>query len=240
MRSNHLKINNFKANLFYKPSKTKKMMPGPDIIYKCPKCGSFLKNKSLMSGNTIGACHYSDGKVIAMMMPELPYITKCQKCNTIFWLEEECEIGSYDLWDKLNVNTEWINADQANFLTIDEYFEALDINQPEFIKQEYYLRLRIWWAYNDRVRWKGNKLFINEQDGALWKANLKKLLELLDLDDDNDKIMAGEIYRNLGDFEKCMSIIQSISDSDFKNVKDAFIKECNARNTKVFQFKESD
>jgi len=52
------------------------MMPGPDIIYKCPKCGSFLKNKSLMSGNTIGACHYSDGKVIAMMMPEYPYITK--------------------------------------------------------------------------------------------------------------------------------------------------------------------
>lgn len=213
------------------------MLPGPTIIYKCPKCGNLIKNDSLLSGNTIGACHYSDGKMIALMMPDRPDITKCQKCKKILWLDDQCDIGSYDLWEEPNVDAEWKNADQAYFLTIDEYLEALDSNLPEFIEQEYYLRLRVWWAYNDRVRWKGNKLFKNEQDEALWKANLEKLLELLDLDDYNDKIMSAEIYRCLGDFETCLSIIRGIQEPDFENIKDAFTKACKEKNTNVFQFK---
>jgi len=239
MRSNHLKINNFKANLFYKPSKTKKMMPGPDIIYKCPKCGSFLKNKSLMSGNTIGACHYSDGKVIAMMMPEYPYITKCEKCKKIFWLEEEFEVGTCNAWDESD--SQYANVSYANFLSIEEYFEALELDGIiRKKKDELYIRQRIWWSYNDRVRMKGKKMFINVDDQILWKSNLERILEILNKKDINHLIMTAEIYRNLGDFEKCMSIIQSIAEPGFEDIKDAFIKECNAKNTKVFQFKESD
>ncbi len=126
MRSNHLKINNFKANIFYKPSKTNKMIPGPDIIYKCPKCSTLLKCGSLLSGNTIGACHYSDGKMIAMMMPEYPYITICKKCKKIFWLEEEFEVGTCNAWDESD--SLYANVSYANFLSIEEYHRALEID----------------------------------------------------------------------------------------------------------------
>lgn len=101
------------------------MIPGPDIIYKCPKCENLIKNHSLLSGNTIGACHYSDGKMIAMMLPEYPYITKCEKCNTIFWLEEKYEVGTCNAWDTTDIL--YANLSYANFLSIEEYFRALQL-----------------------------------------------------------------------------------------------------------------
>ncbi len=211
------------------------MLPGPTIIYKCPKCGNLLKSDSLLSGNTIGACHYSDGKMTAMMMPEYPYITKCEKCNELFWLEEECEVGTCKAWDESD--SLYIKVSYANFLSIEEYFKALETEGIIRNKgDELYLRQRIWWGYNDRVRWKGKQLFINDDDRILWKSNLERFLELLNEKDINHLIMRAEMHRNLGDFEKCMSIIHSISDSDFEHVKDAFSKECNARNTEVFRF----
>ncbi len=214
-------------------------MPGPDIIYKCPKCGSFLKNKSLMSGNTIGACHYSDGKVIAMMMPEYPYITICEKCNAIFWLEEECEVGTCNAWDESDI--QYANVSYANFLSIEEYFKALQIDGIiRKKKDEFYIRQRIWWKFNDRIRFKGKdkQQFINDDDRISWKSNLERILEILDKKDINHLIMSAEIYRNFGDFEKCISIIRSIAEPGFENIKDAFVKACNDRNTKVFRFKE--
>jgi hypothetical protein len=216
------------------------MLPGPTIIYKCPNCENFIKNNSLMSFNTIGAIRFSDNKIIGLLMVELPDITKCKKCNTIFWLEGEYEIGSYDLWDKSTVETEWRNADQAEFLTIEDYFVALELEEiTRSEEDEFYIRQNIWWEYNDRVRWKGKEQFKNNNDQILWKSNLDRFVELLDESDINQLIMRAEIYRNLGDFEKCMSIIQGITEAGFENIKDAFEKACKEKNTKVFEFKQS-
>ena len=132
------------------------MLPGPNYVYKCPKCENLISKGSLASGNTIGAKLYSDGKTIAPMLPQFPNLTKCKKCNHIFWLSKNKEIGCYnDFEEKL---LEWRNADVAEFLTIDEYFSALELNIAENISEERYIRQRIWWAYNDRVR-NGDELF---------------------------------------------------------------------------------
>lgn len=212
------------------------MLPGPDIIYKCPKCENLIKNGSLLSGNTIGAIRYSDSKMIAPMMPELPDITKCKKCNTIFWLEEECEVGTCNAWDESD--SLYANVSYGNFLSIEEYFKALELDGIIRNKvDEFYIRQRIWWRYNDRVRMKGKKMFVNDDDRIRWELNLKRFLELLDKKDINHLIMSAEIYRNFGAFEKCLSIIQSIAEPDFEDIKDAFTKACNTRNTQVFQFK---
>jgi len=154
-------------------------------------------------------------------------------------LEEEFEVGTCNAWDESD--SQYANVSYANFLSIEEYFEALELDGIiRKKKDELYIRQRIWWSYNDRVRMKGKKMFINVDDQILWKSNLERILEILNKKDINHLIMTAEIYRNLGDFEKCMSIIQSIAEPGFEDIKDAFIKECNAKNTKVFQFKESD
>ena len=62
------------------------MIQGSDYIYKCPKCGNLLKKLTLISGNTFQGTVYSDGKSIYPMLPEIPNLTKCKKCDEIFWL----------------------------------------------------------------------------------------------------------------------------------------------------------
>ena len=74
------------------------MIPGPDYIYECPnsKCPNHLIQGSLASGNTFGQRIFSDGKNIAPMLTQFSTITKCQKCDTIFWMKDAKKIGEID------------------------------------------------------------------------------------------------------------------------------------------------
>lgn len=102
------------------------MLPGPTYIYQCPNCINLLRIGSLMSGNTFGAERYSDGKMIAPMLPEYPEITKCSKCNTIFWLDKAQKVGEI-LWnERSEIFEEWGNSEAAKFLTTHDYFKALE------------------------------------------------------------------------------------------------------------------
>ena len=208
------------------------MIPGPNYVYKCPNCGNLLTNGSLMSGNTFGAKHYSDGKRIAPMLPEFPNLTKCKKCNTIFWLHKLKEIGAYE-WGDVN-NSEWQNADTAEFLGIEDYFIALNNGIAADKEAELFIRRHIWWAYNDRIR-KGQEPFYDKNDEIRWTENLNQLKVLLNQSDINQRIMLAEINRNLGDFENCMNIIQVVDGDELDWQKEKFLTECNRKNKWVIK-----
>lgn len=208
------------------------MLPGPNYIYKCPNCGNLLTVGSLMSGNTFGAKIFSDGKRIAPMLPDFPDLTKCKKCNTIFWLSKLKEIGTYEWGD--NINQEWQKADHAEFLEIEDYYSALINGIAENTKEELIVRRLIWWAYNDRKR-AGKEIFFDESDELRWVENVQKLITLLDQSDNNQKIMIAEISRNLGDFENCISIIQSIDNDNLSWLKEKFINECKRKSKWVIE-----
>jgi hypothetical protein len=207
------------------------MIPGPAHIYQCPNCGKYLKNRSLRSGNTFGAQLFSDGKRIAPMLPDFPNLTKCKKCNSIFWLSNLKEIGIYDYWDSKNL--EWENADWVDFLGIKDLYRALEITKNK--KEETIIRQQIWWTFNDRVR-AGKEIFIEENDSDLWEQNCSLLLNLFDKNDVNQQIMIAELFRNLGRFEHCMELINSLS-NNFDWLKKQFKIECTNKNTKVFALK---
>ncbi len=208
------------------------MIPAPDSVYQCPKCDNLLKNRNLLSGNTFGARIFSDSKRIAPMLPEYPNLTKCRKCNTIFWLCKLQEIGTLDWSNEQNPN--WENADSADFLTIDDYLNAIETGLAENVDEEVLIRMLIWWAFNDRLR-NGKEIFRNESDEIRWKENCLALMALLDLKNDSQKIMLAELNRNLGDFEKCISIIDSIETDNMKWVQEKYRQECEIKNKWVFQ-----
>ena len=185
-----------------------------------------------MSGNVIGAKIFSDGKRIAPMLPEFPDLTKCKKCDTIFWLSKLKEIGSYDLDDKMSSN--WEHEDYADFLDIEDYFKALNDNLAENMQEELFIRKRIWRAYNDRIR-NGKNLFIDENDEMKWRENCNKLLSLFDQSDLNQKIMTAELHRNLGDFDNCINLINSIDKDDLNWIKEKIINECTRKNKWVIE-----
>lgn len=208
------------------------MLPGPNYVYKCPKCNNLLTKGSLMSGNTFGAEIFSDGKRIAPMLPEFPNLTKCKKCDTILWLSKLKEIGIYKWGDKDNSN--WENANNAEFLSIEDYNRALDNGLAETKQEEIFIRQRIWWAYNDRKR-NGNNPFIDENDEVKWKENCEKLISLLDYSNLNQRIMIAEIKRNLGDFKSCMEIIKGIDNDELNWLKNKVTKECELKNRWVIK-----
>lgn len=204
----------------------------PSSIYQCPVCSNLLMKPNLMSGNTIDAKLYSDGRRIARMMPEFPNLTTCSKCSSIFWLDKLEEIGQYT-WGE-TINDEWKNAERVRFLDIYEYFKALENKIYDSVTEEFYIRQRIWWCFNDRVI-NGEKLFIQDQDASLWSDNASCLLELFNPENEGERIMIAELNRNIGNFEKCKVILATIENPAFDWLKIAFEKECDQENKNVFQ-----
>lgn len=200
------------------------MIPGPDFYYKCPKCGNVLSKGSLFSGNTFGAKFYSDGKRIVPMLPSFPVIAKCNVCDTILWLNEANEIK------KAETN----KIQKADFLTIYEYLLVIDSKNYSSISDEIFIRQRILWGFNDRIR-KGDTLFNGGTDKKLWKENNLRLIELLDSDNINQTFLIIELYRNLGEFDMCRIILESIANEKHKWLKDTFNKEIEKKNTLVFR-----
>lgn len=201
-------------------------MPGPNHIYSCPGCGNLLYTGSLASGNTFGAKLYSDGKQLAPMLPDFPSITKCKKCNTIFWLNEETLMGTED------IGPERPNADYADFLSVYDCVTAINSDLCKSNDDEKYFRYQIMFGFNDRVR-NGNPKFINEGDELLWEENISTFMDLLDPKIMDERILLAELYRYLGDFSKCIEIIDSIDEPQLEFVKEKLMAECEKGNKEL-------
>lgn len=210
------------------------MIIGPICIYKCPSCQHLIKQDSILSGNTFGAKLYSDGKHVAPMLPEFPNLTKCPTCKHLFWLSKQEEYASYTY--ETGPSAEWVNASDAKFPSIRDYFIALENGLAEDNEEEIDVRMRIWWAYNDRLR-KSKNIFKDENDELRWTDNIHKLLLILNVEEDNDKVVAAELHRNLGNFDACIEIINSIKNDDLEWVKEKFLNACKEKNRWVVRMK---
>ncbi len=203
------------------------MILGPTSVYKCPKCGNLFKNSSVKSSFSMGGFLYSDGQLIESMAPKSLTLTKCQKCNTYLWLNKLEDINTKK-WQH-PIKPEWRKADFAKFLTIEENFDALKQGIAENKDEEKYIRKQIWWEYNDRKS-ENQKMFIDENDELMWRENCIALSKLLNFNDTNQRIMIAEINRNLGNFDKCIDIINTIDDTEINWVKEKYITECKKKN----------
>ncbi|GBU21612.1 hypothetical protein R80B4_01508 [Fibrobacteres bacterium R8-0-B4] len=225
------------------------MIPGPNIVYKCPECGRKAVRRSIISGNTFGSILYSDGKRIAPMLPEFPYIIKCGKCKTFYRLENKHKIGEYEGFDDESESM-WENSDRAKFLSIDEYVEAINLKVYAIKDEELYLRRRLWWAFNDKYRRFDDEVFFNMndkdrdrdidngKDKDIYESNCIQLIEILDKSEINDKITCAELYRNMGNFAECKNILETIQEEKYNWIKELLMNECEKNNKKVVLLRE--
>lgn len=213
--------------------------------YRCTKCGTLKEKFTLASGNTFRAKTYSDGKLVANGIMEIPQLVKCGKCGQFFWLRKENEVGCYKYkdYDKLKQmvrKEEVANVDEietAVFLTINEYHEVLGEDIIESVGDEHYLRRQLWWKYNDRIR-DGVDIFIESGDEKRWEENLIVLLTLMDERDIDEKIMLAELYRNLGNFKKCMELLDSIDELKGHILYKRVSEECVRKNRWMVQLND--
>jgi hypothetical protein len=204
------------------------MIPGLPITISCPHCGYLAMQMTFMSRNTIGAKHWSDGKTIAKMYPELPRLVCCKKCENFYWVSKA-------FWsDRFSSDTspsrEQTTIEYVEFPTFHQYFKALDT-----ISDEYYIRKRIWQSFNDYYR-NGRENEITADMVELNNENLEKLLPLVDDEfNDSDVLIKAEILRNQGRFEESRQLLGKVRDPELQDVKEQYLAEIEKKNKNLFR-----
>lgn len=76
----------------------------------------------------------------------------------------------------------------------------------------------------------------NEED--FWELNLRRILTLINTDNSNDRLIAAEIYRNLGDFEKCRQLLMKpIVEPYYSWMVPLMLEQCELLNRCVVELK---
>jgi hypothetical protein len=165
------------------------------IVRGCPHCSAHVVQEDTLSGNTIGAKYYTDGKREAKMLPDHPALVKCPVCSGLFWVDEAVEVDSG--FDAAKGKQQVIAPSEKDLLGF--------LSGPRLPKdKEIYLRMRAWRSANDAWRWNPNATpaFSKDQE-----QNLKALSEMLDETEPNQRILKAEIARELSDFDESLRLL---------------------------------
>jgi hypothetical protein len=192
------------------------MLQGPILIIECPHCRHLAKQKSAHTVNTYGSVLWSDGKRVFPMHNSPPQITKCKTCGKFYFVKDAVEIAQAE-FTFLKQNKILDDIEFIEFLTPDEFLEAVLSPVNQSIKDEIYLRMQFWWLYNDLHRHsvealKSKKIIYNaiESYRDKNKENILKLIEILPGDDEEYIIMKAELYRQISEFDKCIYLLENV------------------------------
>jgi len=218
------------------------MIPGPLLIIKCPSCGKRQQRQSLISGNTINARHFSDGKFIARMYPQYPYFVKCPACKVFFKITDKEVVDEESLGFASDYNL-------VNFLNENEYCSAITNGLYNGVDDDILsLRIELWRLFNDRIRNSSHKRFpyknnetkgrslneiLNPEEKYIYEDNCRKILSLMsENNEDEDYLLRAELWRNLGQFEYCLSFLNDIKNQEnFVKYISAIKAACYSKNT---------
>ncbi len=216
-----------------------------DTFYiQCPRCGSWMEGRLLISSMVNQSILYSDGKILNDgYLTENQKMIVCPACSHWSWVEkyEEPYIcktkpsSTFYTWNSWRFYGVHFLSNKGKMALVNHYRNFLN-NGNYNIDQEIYFRRLMWWAFNDLVR---NKFQIyieryisKEMSFKVWYRNRKKILEGMRLFKENheefkDNLRAlMELYklRYTPDDEKYESVNLDIIEiyrqlGDFENAK---------------------
>lgn len=211
-------------------------MPGPTLIKKCSACRQLIEVETLISGNTCGAVFWTDGAYHADMLPDQPELVKCPFCKALVWLEDLEEAGDMGMnhcEGFVPVKNPAIDLHVTRpykMPNMNDYFRLLK-ERIENDEREAYLRLRAWRAGNDKRRRSehGPRKFRKngkplEPPAYTEIKNMKELICILDEQNQDERLLKAELFRELGFFSQCLNYLAKPLDDDYK-VAAAFIRE---------------
>ena len=218
------------------------------IPLACPHCGQKYSHGTMSSGNTAGAIFYSDGDFDAPMLYQEVAIIRCVQCKCFVWVNDMTVPNTQRFIDRL---CSWKIVPKTKQLTVQELAEALTEGFAKSKEEERFLRLSLWQRFNDRIRknWypfkmtqkmKYSKLLKNEEEKRLWLENLTSLFDLLNVSDTTDRLTQAEIYREQGEFDKAIVILDEITDPGFEKSVKAIRQRCQNRDPFVTAFDDTD
>ena len=203
------------------------MLFGPDRVIACPSCGAPHRVFTLRSWNSLGFACWTDGFSFNSMAWRPPEVSRCEACSASYWLEDAPtlglmpdEDGPYAGIDDEQptpdpVSASWTNAPRVRKLGAAEYRAALSSDAESSPERLFRLRLLTFWRSNHRNRNPRRKKIRGKEP---WEtANLRELLALRVARFDKgadaaDAIAIAEMYRELGDFSRCLEWTNRVED----------------------------
>lgn len=193
------------------------MLPAHSALLRCPHCGALKEVLQLMSGNTFGATLWSDGKEIAPMLPRVSRIQRCPTCGKYFFYSLDVTAGTSNRY-----------GSQSGELPL-EYLKEAFAQIQSIGHYEYSFRMAILWAFNDRYG-DMEQLDIPIEEWAYHVDNVHHLVQM-----DIDALLRAELFREIGDFDKAIQILQSHEVADnLKDLQRQLLQQAQQHNRKVF------
>lgn len=215
------------------------MMPAEfrtSVIYHCTACGQPIREIS-GSGNNHGMRVWSDGKEECEMHFEQHWLVLCPHCRAPLWMDELEGYEEFDDEEDVDEDDDGIGAfpglpeEGWPELDLDEAPEgpdnavlnaALDYAIPAFAdylavlptirrfpEKVFEMRLRAWWAGNDRRRGQADTLPLAPEEAD----NLLALLPLFGASP-YEQLLKAEALRELGRFAEAGLVLAAINDPD--------------------------
>lgn len=196
-------------------------------VKRCLNCNSKFGHIASASYNTFGATFYTDGYVYGPMYDSGSALVVCPTCKKYIWLKEiPNEESIYEMFWSSDRNSFPI----SEFIMLSDYEEMLDLDLWKNADQEKYIRVRAWWSFNNKWRFKNFEKFSMSSKES---KNLWSLLNLFDKQLSEEIIMKAEIYRELGRFEECLKLLEQSFDDDYLQAIKTISKLAKCKNRQV-------
>lgn len=204
------------------------MLPANAKIVKCPFCGERKELLNLASGNTFGAKHWSDQKMIAPMLPRVSPVQKCPKCGK-YYLEYKQPYKEGDDW-----------SSERGELSYQEWKEAYEqFKADKSIKRDdmQIIRHYLIMAFNDEYYRYGDNM-ADAHEETFFVGIINDYIASNKWNSQN-MLFKAELYREAGEMTKCEEVLSQISTISLKEFELKIYDMIKAKMTngdkKVFQ-----
>ncbi len=207
------------------------MIPDIPVIIECPHCQHQALKEILISGNTARAVHWTDGKHEAPRLPEMPRLTFCDACKQPYWVENAKEIEDGE--SGLSAERKATQLQRITFPSFSEYQSCLGTEIIKDRNDEIYIRIRLWWCYNDYYRntYDNEEIFSDprgfERSNAvtdltkeitdIYIDNCRSLLKLFNGQKQEESLTSAELHRNLGDWGDSLILLELVTSEDLES-----------------------
>ena len=194
------------------------MLPANARIVHCPFCGQRKELLNLASGNTFGAKHWSDQKMIAPMLPRVSPVQKCPACGK-YYLQYNQPYEEGDDW-----------SSERGELSYQQWKEAYEQFQADKrIKRDdmQVIRHHIIMAFNDEYyRYSDNSAEAPEE--AFFVGIINDYIAANKWNSQN-MLFKAELYREAGQMDKCRETLSAIAVDKLKSFEAKIFKDIEDR-----------
>jgi len=209
------------------------MLPGNDVVRACPHCGQLWRGPTWLSGNTFGAQLWSDARLVAPMLPDEPGFARCPGCARFFWVDDAPWVGEISYAGE-PPPAEWRRAPGVyQPRCAADWLLAAESELVRSAADEVYLRRRAWWAANDRERSGDDATQPLPSRPPEETASMARLAELLDETDVHQRLLKGEVLRELGRFDAARSVLARPAPAEVESVRRFILERVEAGDTRV-------